>query len=176
MADFLFSSDVHDESVNLLIDRILEASDAGETTIRLLLMTCGGDLNAAFAAYDRLRLLQRERNIVIETVGVGYCLSSGVVLLQAGTTRYATPHTIFMLHQPEQYPWTEEKSSILPDELVGRLALSCVTRDLLADIFARRTNTSWADWEKRLNNQPTQFFTVQEALADRLIDAVLPVE
>lgn len=176
MADFLFSSDVHDESVNTLVSTLVEAANDGETAARVLLMTCGGDLNAAFAAYDRLRLLQREHDISIEMVGVGYCLSAGVVLLQAGAKRYATPHTIFMLHQPEQYPWEDAKSSILPDELHGRIELSTVTRSLLSDIFASRTGFTRTDWNERLHLMPTHFFDVQVALDDHLIDAVLPVD
>lgn len=175
MADLKFVSDVHDESVNKLLDEITTASDDGETHVRILLQTCGGDLNAAFAGYDSMRLLQRERDISIEMVGVGYCLSAGVVLLQAGEKRYATPHTIFMLHQPEQYPWDDAKSGILPDELQGRVELSTVTRGLLSDIFAAHTGLPRASWDERLHLMPTHFFDVQEALADRLIDAVLPV-
>lgn len=176
MADIKFVSDVHDESVDKLIEEVTAASDEGETHIRVLLKTCGGDLNAAFAGYDHLRLLQRERDISIEMVGMGYCLSAGVVLLQAGAKRYATPHTLFMLHQPEQYPWDEAKASILPDELHGRIELSTVTRGLLSDIFAAHTGLSRTSWHERLYQMPTHFFDVQEALNDRLIDAVLPVD
>lgn len=177
MADLKFVKDVHDESVNELLDEIIAAADAGETHIRLLLQTCGGDLNAAFAGYDYMRLLQRERELTIETVGMGYCLSAGVVLLQAGNKRYATPHTIFMLHQPEQYPWDDSKSGILPDELDGRMQLSNVTRALLASIFAAREGgKGQTDWLVRLKGMPTTFFDTHAALTYRLIDETLPVD
>lgn len=176
MDDFYFSSDVDDESVNTLLNTLTKAADEGETTTRVFLQTCGGDLNAAFAAYDRLRLLQREQDITIEMVAAGYCLSAGMVLLQAGTKRYATPHTIMMLHQPEQYGWGESKDSIQPDELHGRLQLHMVTRSLLANIFSTHTGTDEEEWSDRLRQMPTHFFDVQTALADRLIDAVLPVD
>ncbi|MBX4205910.1 ATP-dependent Clp protease proteolytic subunit [Candidatus Microgenomates bacterium] len=62
--------------------------------IRLYLSTYGGDLLYAFALYDHIQSSPKPVDIVAE----GVCMSAGVMILQAARRRYATEHTLFMVH------------------------------------------------------------------------------
>lgn len=62
--------------------------------IVLTMTSHGGDLPAAFALYDHIRASSKPIDIVVE----GLCMSSAVMVLQAGRKRISRPHTVFMVH------------------------------------------------------------------------------
>ncbi len=62
--------------------------------ITIALTTDGGCVYEAFGIYD----LIRSNPIPVDVHAVGYCMSAGPVILQAGTKRTATENTQFMIH------------------------------------------------------------------------------
>lgn len=63
--------------------------------IFLVITSAGGPSGIALSFYDHIRSILKP-NLV--TIGSGDVDSSGIVLLMAGTTRYATHNTSFLLH------------------------------------------------------------------------------
>lgn len=58
----------------------------------------GGQVHHGFAIYDAIHGFVAG-GYTINTFGLGEVASMGTVILQAGTRRYAAPHTQFLLHQ-----------------------------------------------------------------------------
>jgi ATP-dependent protease ClpP protease subunit len=177
--DLTFANEVNDDAVNALMERVQQTVESGEQEIRLFLTTYGGELSAAFSFYDRVRLLLRELPYLSFTIiATGYCLSAGTLILQAGTERIAYPHTVFMLHQPSQFPWDEEKS-VRHEEVLARLDLQNLLIDMLGDIYARRCQPQGIAldevetfWRTRFASMGQDYFTPQMALQLGLVDRV----
>jgi ATP-dependent Clp protease protease subunit len=72
--------------------------DAEKKPIQIYISTNGGNADDMFAAYDIMKLTQKE--VDIETIGIGKVMSAGVLLLAAGTKgqRKIGRHCRVMLH------------------------------------------------------------------------------
>lgn len=144
-ATHTFIGDVTEESGEKLLytmEHLMEK--APSDGIALFIATDGGDAGVSFCLYDRLRMLQHEWGVPIFTVACGFCMSAGTILLQAGQGRYATPHTVFMLHAPEQGQW--QTGEVQQHELYGRVAAHNVTTQTMARLFANRTGMGLNHW------------------------------
>lgn len=178
--DLTFANDVTDEAMAALMEKVVEVLGEGEREIRLFLTTYGGELSAAFSFYDRLRLLKRQFPILsFEVVATGYCLSAGTLVLQAGTSRIAYPHTVFMLHQPCQYTSNTENQTITREDMLARVDLQDVLVGLLTDIYATHCHPQGMAvpevapfWRARFSSMRQEFFDPTAALALGLIDRV----
>lgn len=62
--------------------------------IRMTLATYGGDLLYSFGLYDHIK----SSRIPVDIIAKGVCMSAGVMILQAARRRFATTHTLFMVH------------------------------------------------------------------------------
>lgn len=169
--EITFADDISPETVPPLVESVLAEMAMGKD-VTLYISSNGGELMDAVAAYDRLRLAAKRTKQRITTVASGYCMSAGVVLLQAGTHRLALPHTLFLVHQTKQYPWTEGQH-IAVAELQARIAVHGLTTDVLVALFAERGNLSYEEWEKMLLSSEEHFFDVRLAEQLGLIDGVL---
>lgn len=69
-----------------------------EAPIRIEISTIGGDVEIGLAIFD----LIRGCGMPVHTVAVGYAQSMGIVLLQAGDVRSATPNSNLMAHWGHQ--------------------------------------------------------------------------
>lgn len=69
-----------------------------ETPIMFRILTFGGDLLASLAMYDYLVLLN-QNGTKVDTMAVGVCASGGMLLLQGGQERFATPNAWLMIHE-----------------------------------------------------------------------------
>lgn len=177
--DLVFASEVTDEAVQVLLDKVMAALEGGEQEFRLFLTTYGGELACAFTFYDRIQQLIREGVITIFSVtATGFCLSAGTLMLQAGTERVALPHTVFMLHQPGQFPW-EDHQAIDRDEVLARIDLQEALVDLLAEIFAHHCipqdvgcDAPVSFWAGRFATMRQEFFKPEMALRLGLVDRI----
>lgn len=68
--------------------------------ITITINTYGGELAEMFAMYDAMKRVQK-RGIIIETLGLGKVMSSGLLLLAAGTKGFRTlgKYTRLMFHE-----------------------------------------------------------------------------
>lgn len=83
------------QASSLVETAIFNLKDSQEPII-VLLNTPGGSLTDAFAICD---LLNNITNPVI-TVAIGLCASAGAMIFNCGKSRYISPHTSYMIHQP----------------------------------------------------------------------------
>lgn len=175
--EITFNAIVDDESCDELMQKIHEAMDNGAKDITVWISSEGGSLFAALGTYDRLRYLQRIHDVNIYTVATGYVLSAGMLLLAAGTQRYALPHALFMLHEPYQMPWeTGEDAKVLVTEVRERAELHQLSIEKIAHIFFERDNRPEADYESWLDffKVPAKrYFGAEEALSWGLVESVL---
>ena len=70
---------------------------AQKPKLYLLIATNGGDLYAAFSAYDHILRLRKQVDII--TVADGFVASAGTLLLMAGKQRMAMPNSGLLFHQ-----------------------------------------------------------------------------
>jgi ATP-dependent Clp protease, protease subunit len=89
---------------NLVIDRLATvrllaavgaARDQGAQTITICISSIGGSPEQAFYAYEILKAIP----IPITTHNVGTVQSAAMMIFLAGSTRYATEHSHFLLHE-----------------------------------------------------------------------------
>jgi ATP-dependent Clp protease protease subunit len=90
--------DITEESAAEVIRQLLYLDAQGQETIRLYLMTPGGDLKAVFAVLNTLQMIQSR----VDTYALGECNSGGAVLLAGGTgKRRAFPDSTIVIHGME---------------------------------------------------------------------------
>jgi ATP-dependent Clp endopeptidase proteolytic subunit ClpP len=90
------TGEINYDSVSKIVLEILQyQQDKAIKEINLFITSGGGFFYPAFALYDTISASKKPVN----TVALGYCASSALVVLQAGKKRIASGNTIFMIHQ-----------------------------------------------------------------------------
>jgi ATP-dependent Clp endopeptidase proteolytic subunit ClpP len=82
----------------LTVMSVAQKDSGSKEPIWLYINSFGGELDSVLMAYDYIQLLKMQ-GVTINTVAVGGVYSAGVILLQAGTERYATGNCGIMVHQ-----------------------------------------------------------------------------
>lgn len=83
------------QAINVLTEWVGRDPD---TPIMFRILTFGGDLLASLAMYDYLVLLNQQ-GTKVDTMALGVCASGGMVVLQGGQERFATPNAWLMIHE-----------------------------------------------------------------------------
>lgn len=132
----------------------------------LNLSTLGGDTGAAFALmgtiYD-LRRQGREVDIFVR----GYAMSSGSIILQAGTKRVMEAHAFLLLHEPH-YPMPDATYRQHQDDL----KMTQMLVKTICETYAKRSKHDAAYYESLIERRDV-YLTAREALAYGLVDEVL---
>lgn len=89
-----FTTDINENTVTRMIGYASEAMNLGASSLILMLSSCGGDLPAAFTAYNFLI----SAPIAVTTYNIGNIESSTNLIFLAGELRVAAPTSQFMLH------------------------------------------------------------------------------
>lgn len=132
--------------------------------ITVLMDTYGGDINSGMAIYDMMRRVDHKCPVNIKATGA--CMSMGVVILQAGRKRLATPHANFMLHQLRGV-----NEGVL-GELRDRHRHMERLQHQLDDILIKRTGLTQRELTK-LTERRDYYITAEEALNLNLIDGIV---
>jgi ATP-dependent Clp protease, protease subunit len=161
---------------NLVIDRLATirlmsavgaAKDQGAQTITICISSVGGSPEQAFYAYEILRALP----IPLTTHNVGTVQSAAVAIFMAGSTRYATPYSHFLLHETTH---TSGGTSYTP-ELLAYSADSVRADDArAAAIIAERTKQDLKKVKKWLTGQKLR--TAEFAKTHGIIDDIKRVQ
>lgn len=163
---------INPDKVDSVLRNLSEMNDkSGRTPIGLFINSEGGELDAALALYDALRI----SSAPIIGVVSRQALSAASIVLQGCAERYSSEHTRIMIHHNtiswrivEKYgpnflnhlvKQAEEKEAYMRRQL---------TR--VETIMLGRTRLSKQELEILLEQEP--FFTAQEALEKGLLDAV----
>ena len=128
-----------------MAEKVVTAIDQGDRK-PIWICSAGGDLNAAFAIYDAIV----DKGITV--IGTGNVGSSGVLILMAGDTRYATPNTRFLTHA------VAAEGATITDEIESEVA--CM-QDSMARVYNERCSIplDLANWLML----GTHYFGVEEA-------------
>ena len=92
------SSEVDEDSANILNAQILYLNSTESDDISLFMNTPGGSVIDGLAIYDVMNFVSCD----IQTYCIGMCASMGSVLLSSGAKgkRHSLPHGSIMIHQP----------------------------------------------------------------------------
>lgn len=157
---FLFGA-VSDESVARLVVA-LEIMGESRDPIRLVISSCGGDVDAGFTLYDALRVCQAP--VIVDAYGV--CQSIAVLILSAASLRRATPETRFMVH-----PGSATVSDMAPRALVDISKEILVLHERYASIIGERAGMTPAVAKAMCAKE--SFMSAEEALTSGLIDGII---
>lgn len=162
LKSYLFG-EVNYQSVQDVIQDIdnLNASKSYKS-LQLSLCSFGGFSLPAFALYDSIKNSKKG----VEIIATGTCQSSALLILQAGHTRYATAHTLFMIHHLKG---CIEKSNY--DEYIIETEQFRKESQLFIELTIRRSTLSMETFVDLCKKSP--YLTPQEALTHNLIDNIL---
>lgn len=136
----IFNTDVEEESIKALLDKVLELDKESNMPITILINSLGGDSHQAVGAYNVLKMLKSE----LITIIIGACESAAVDLFLAGDKRGALPNTTFMIHSP--YNRTEASFA---DSTYHKMSLNELERienycaNMLASFSSSMTPRQW---------------------------------
>lgn len=133
--------------------------------VTISMFTTGGSLDASLALYDLIHFYRGFFSV--EMVAMGACMSGGVIVLQAGTHRYAYPHTRFMVHELAYLGGTVSLTS-QQREAEEAMRLHKIVREILLE-------RSKVDLEKlrRAHGPVEHYITADGALKLGLVDGIL---
>ena len=162
-----------DNSIDLL--GVLREMQAHPTVkeIELQITSTGGALLPAFAISQILRTSTKP----VTTIGAGYIASAAVTILAAGQPgrRYAYEGSVLMLHEPSSTLHEASRRSPTTGQWQKEVDAQALRVGTTFWMLSVCTGKAVAFWRERLENQPDQYFQVDEAKALGLIDEILPV-
>jgi len=161
----VLTGDVRGEMAAEFLEQMtaLERRDM-DAPITVYIDTYGGNVRAALAMYDMIRICA----CPVETVGIGKVMSAGALLLSAGDTghRYITPNCGVMIHQVSggvygtvsEMEIDMQETKQLQDKYVSLLAKHCgkAKSKILKDI------------------QIDKYMSAKEAIEYGLVDHIMP--
>lgn len=95
---FFLGGEIDTMTLFMLFTGILPKLYSAKKPIWVILDSPGGDIFSGLAVYDLLKAVT-EQGVEVNIVGIGMVASMAVCIMQAGTKRYAFPHTQFVVHQ-----------------------------------------------------------------------------
>lgn len=148
---------VDEEMHKFILSALNHLNGTRHKTLTMILSTGGGDSFIAMGIYDLLASNTKPICIIAN----GPCNSAGTLLLQAGHTRLATPHSSFLYHygQPDADNWQEQEFQKRMD-------------DKWIDLIAERTNKT-SRRELDLMHKGETYLTANDALLHGLIDGII---
>lgn len=156
-------------SYELAYEAQLASEEAVADNLVVVLTTPGGNALEALAIHDYLCMLKASYRV--DTVAMGYCLSAGMIILQAGDMRWATTNTYLMTHKPlyiipsDMYLKGEDLDK-LNDELIN-------LNEMQIKIFAKRMKTDPNSIRKYFQDKQNDMWGAFQALKLGFIDAVI---
>lgn len=134
--------------------------------INVLIMSPGGDGLAGLAISDEITRLTG-RGIKVTAYASGLIASAAVPIFASCSMRYASPGTMFMVHEPELFKF-------LSSEKRADLRTQGEMMDILVDkyigVLAKHSKLSKQEWEKK--GLETTYFTAQQAFEWGLVDKI----
>jgi len=163
----VFISDAVDNDLaNEVIRKLwyLELSDPGKP-ILLVINSPGGSVDAGLAIWDQVKMISSP----VSTLVTGLAASMGSILSLCANngSRYATPHSRIMIHQPALHGVVRGQATDL--EIQAKEILK--TRKLLVGIYVEATGKDYETVDKALDRD--SWMTPEEAKEFGLIDDII---
>ena len=152
-------TDMHRTFSEQLNELVLESDEP----VMVVLDSDGGEVYSGFGIYDAIRLAPVDVHVLVR----GHAMSMAAVVSQAGRSRLATPHSMFMLH------------TIHYDAGMDRLYaqqnhahVSNRMQQMIDAILVKRSKLTVAKLAE-LTKKDDYYLTADEALAHGLIDGIV---
>lgn len=162
---FLFD-DIDAAPIGIVIKALyMMDSESFDKPVELYIGSFGGCEFSMFALYDAIQTI----HCPIHTVAMGKCMSAAPLLVAAGHKgeRYATPNTIFMVHQG----WDEIGVKRF-DELKTDLRLYDKIEQKWFTLMEKNTKKPKSFWEKQCQKVGDFYFDAEQAQEWGIIDHI----
>jgi len=159
----LLSSEINDETANIVIAELLYLDSINSNDISLYINSPGGSITAGMAIYDTMNLIKSN----VSTTCVGIAASMGAFLLSCGTKgkRYCLPNSEVMIHQPlGGVNGQATEINIVAKRIIG-------LRRKLNMILSKNTKKTLKHIEKDTDRD--FYMTADEALEYGIVDKIL---
>jgi ATP-dependent Clp protease protease subunit len=160
----VFNNDIDSNSFDQFQTDLLYVASLNPPSIKVILTTNGGALDCAFGMYDLIR--QVDRTLRVDTIAMGYCYSAGVIVLQAGRQRLATPNTSLMVH--EAFTLQFGKMTEVEDDVKFAKELM----DRMIKVLTERSKVKPIALRKRIKGR-NWWLTADDALKYGFVDALV---
>jgi len=162
----VFNDDIDSNSFDEFQSDLLYVASLGLPQIKVILTTNGGALDCAFGMYDLIRHIDQTLTLGVHTVAVGYCYSAGVIVLQAGRQRLATPNATLMIHETLTIQFG--KMSEVEEDVRFAKELT----DKMVKVLTERSKVKPATLRKRIKGR-NWWLTADDALKFGFVDAIV---
>lgn len=130
---------------------VSEKWTAEQKPIWVVLNSPGGDVHHGIGMYDAISLVVG-KGIGVNILGMGVVASMASVIIQAGTRRFVTPHTQFLLHQVsdsiffkmEEVNEAEERAEEM--KRINRIVMNIIAQRIGMDIEGLLAKTRKKDF------------------------------
>ena len=156
--------EISPETANTIIAQLLYLDQQSDKEITIYINSPGGDINSGLAIYDTIQFVKAP----IKTVCVGEAASMASIILVAGDTRCALPHSRVLIHQPRGFISGQARDIIANADEFRK------DYEITAGILAKHTCQSYDQVYKDMGFD--NWMNAEEALAYGIIDKVVTNE
>lgn len=165
----IFHGEVDEDRCRAMQEAILEThvNTRRDVPITLMLSTIGGDVFAGLALASTMQRVRREgRKVNVHIQGCA--MSMGSLMAQAADHRSIEANAWFMVHELNDSPPKQIKTSEIQDlaEVMARLESQTFA------LYATRSGKPVSYWRKKVNRKDV-YFSAEEALAEGLVDEIV---
>lgn len=159
------SGPINSDSTKGIISQLLELNARSEDIIKLYLNTSGGNLTDAFAIYDTIKAIKAP----VHTIVKGMCASGGLIVLLAGSKRFASKNSLFFYHQPVMF--LNQVSSI--EQSNGLSEAYNLSKALFDGKIITETKIELKLWDENFKGRTYKYFNSKEAKSFGFINGVI---
>lgn len=162
--EIVIAQPIDNTVLHYLIKVLGHLCDQNEDPITIYLNTPGGSVVDGLAVYDLLK--KYNKHTTINIIATGACMSMGLIILQAGAKRLATPHTTFLMHEVQGM----NVGSL--SRMADTQKVMMMMQEVLDKLVADRAGIS-AKQVRKLFERKEYFLNSDEALQHNLIDGIV---
>lgn len=168
----LVLNDVDEDSASSLIkDLFIFAQKSRKKPIYIIVNSYGGDVYEMLAIYDAIQYV-KSLGVTVYTMGIGKIMSSGVIVLIAGSIRKIGKYSTIMWH----YGASSMSGNLL--QIQSELSEFERLEDMANDILSKHTKMTKSQIEKMISTQTDVYLDAEKAIelgmADDFLD--MPID
>ena len=133
--------------------------------VNLTINSPGGDAFTGLALSDLINKFQK-KGLIIEGHGAGIVASAAVPVFAVTEPRFASPGTIFMVHEAALWKWPGRESA---SDIRSQNELMVTLQDKYLGYLVRNSNLSLKEWQAK--EKATTWFNTEKAMKWGLVDA-----
>lgn len=144
-----------------------EAIDTGQTVIPIIIDSYGGAVYSAFNMIDTIK----SSPVPVATIAKGKAMSSGTLLLSAGTEgmRYAAPNTTILIHEAATF--TGGKNEEIQSDAANLKRLNKKTFEMLS-LNCKKKKNYFENIYRKEKSRADWYLDAKEALSHNLINHI----